>query len=70
MADQWSNILVSSLYWEVNYRPKPAPAVKTRAVLVMKSLTRRAKVPLAYKSSSGVYKSAVKAITLTVMEGL
>jgi len=35
---------------------------------VMKSLTRRTKVPSANKSSSGVYKSAAKAITLTVME--
>ena len=38
---------------------------------LMKSLTRQTKVPVANKSSSGVYKSAAKkAITLTVMEGL
>ena len=34
----------------------------------MKSLTRQTKVPSAYKSASGVYKSSTKAIMLTVME--
>ena len=44
---------------------------------VMKSLTRRTKVPSVnrsssgvYKGPSGVYKSSTKAITLTVIEGL
>ena len=40
------------------------------ACILTKSLTRRTKVPVANKSASGVYKSATKAITLTVMEGL